>query len=182
MKNSAITKILLFVLSIFAAQSICTAQDSSYYLKINSIPGSSAHPDTGNVRDKIDVLSFSFGANIDTESIRAGGKPSPQFEKLDLLAHIDSRALTALYTALATGKPISKIQLLGYLNEDGGKQTQFLEIILTEAFLSHVYIEGTQGDIAVVNLGIDWKSIEIKTPAVDNTDPFKYNQVTNIPG
>lgn len=110
------------------------------YLDISDIQGESLD---SQFKDKIELLSFDFGATQATSATAssAGGASAERvnLKEFSVRKFID-KATPKLFEACCSGKHIKKVKLS--VRRAGGKQEKYLEVELQEVIVSSTEIEG----------------------------------------
>lgn len=110
------------------------------YLDIDDIKGESLD---SNFKDKIELLSFDFGATQATSATAssAGGASAERvnLKEFSVRKFIDI-ATPKLFEACCSGKHIKKVKLT--VRRAGGKQEKYMEVELQEVIVSSTEIEG----------------------------------------
>lgn len=162
--------IALFGFVAYRPQAIQISQLSSvnaaaidYYLKLEGIEGESQDE---RHRGEIKLLSFSWGEDEPgIEQLMAmsrgagGGAGKVQFQDFHFATYIN-KASPKLMEAVATGKLIPEVVLTA--RKAGEKQPVFLEIKLTEVYITSYQTGGSSIDLPTDQVSFNFAKIEVK--------------------
>jgi type VI protein secretion system component Hcp len=111
----------------------------AWFIKIDGHDGESAEQ-----KDHINVLSWSFGANLSvTHTGTTSAQVAGQSEIHDVtLSLVPDKSLTELWLSLCTGKPIPKAELVG-MKDVQGQPKQFFKLTMEDCYITTAHLSGS---------------------------------------
>ena len=129
---------------------------SSYFLKIDGIPGESLD---AKHKDEIEVLSWSWGETLEAAP-SASGTATGKVAMNDLhVSTLISRASPALLLACASGKHIKSAVLTG--RKAGRAQAEYLSFSLSDVLVSGYQTGASEAEAPLESISLNFSKIEV---------------------
>ncbi len=157
--------IVLALAMIFSIASSDSAAAVDYFLKIPSVPGESTDAEH---KDEIDILSYSWGVALPTDSGSGGGGTGmASFSDVTFVKFVD-KASPELFNRLATGTHLPSATLV--LRHSGAQPFEFMRIELENVLVTSLQDSGSAGgDVPTESFSLNYEKIRW-TYTVQNPD------------
>jgi type VI secretion system secreted protein Hcp len=129
---------------------------SSYFLKIDGIPGESLD---AKHKDEIEVLSWSWGETLEAAASPSGSASSKVAIDDLHVSTLISRASPALLLACASGKHIKGAVLTG--RKAGKGQDEYLTFSLSDVLVSGYQTGASEAEAPLESISLNFSKIEV---------------------
>jgi type VI secretion system secreted protein Hcp len=142
------------------------------FIKIDGIPGESREP--GHVNE-IEILSFHWGVTQTGGSVTGGGGKADK-KDLVIVKRMDV-ATPDIFLYCCTVKPIKEVVLT--CRKAGKPETEYLQIVLTNAMISSVNYAGNQGGDEVPLEEVSFNFVEMRVTFTSQETGTQKSRVYN---